>query len=97
VKPEKQQRIVNYLGAPNKLPTSSPKTRWKLGQTFNASIKAHSPGNANPNFKKNVDPSRTAHSDPGAPYYSGKGKRWCALQVLNLRPPVCDTGALPLS
>ena len=22
---------------------------------------------------------------------------WCALQVLNLRPPVCDTGALPLS
>ena len=22
---------------------------------------------------------------------------WCAVQVLNLRPPVCDTGALPLS
>jgi hypothetical protein len=22
---------------------------------------------------------------------------WCALQGLNLRPPVCDTGALPLS
>ncbi len=26
-----------------------------------------------------------------------KIEEWCALQVLNLRPPVCDTGALPLS
>jgi len=26
-----------------------------------------------------------------------KIESWCALQVLNLRPPVCDTGALPLS
>ncbi len=26
-----------------------------------------------------------------------KSEKWCALQVLNLRPPVCDTGALPLS
>ncbi len=26
-----------------------------------------------------------------------KIRKWCALQVLNLRPPVCDTGALPLS
>ena len=26
-----------------------------------------------------------------------KIEKWCALQVLNLRPPVCDTGALPLS
>ena len=54
-------------------------------------------GSAKANSSKTIE-NKGGKSLPDAAWrVLTKIEKWCALQVLNLRPPVCDTGALPLS